>query len=319
MQYVERVPWTVNSKIRRFRFCLRRSRPRIAEVELTSTDIESVTFTFTLLDLLRQIWNPECSASRNLRMLLASVSKYLTATNLKRTDCNARRMREGSNIKIVLTELYKFWLKEGPNNPTCTESDMCNFIRGQLPSKLYSSLVSDLMTQDTFYEWINHHDSCVNSLLVGAGGDSLAAISTDHSYSVEKRDEEEEEVGCSGGGLDALFDMTESGRDLNRMPQHISKMKDRRMLTVRSPGEIGSQWIRVDVFDVKDIVNKERREWWRYAKLRSQFLTTLSRTDRKRQLLRQLLDQAADDLRKIPGVVKEARNVVYDESGPSGV
>ncbi|XP_077282538.1 uncharacterized protein LOC143908661 [Temnothorax americanus] len=284
---------------------------QVVEVEcVDSTDIESVSF--TLLDLLREIWNPECSASQNLRLLLASVSKYLTTMNQKRTDCDVRRMREGSNIKSVLTELHKLWLKEGPKSPTCSVNEMYNFIRDRLPSKLYSSLVSDLMTQDTFYEWINYHDKYVKSLPVGAGGDIPAAVSTDHSYSPEKRDEEE--AGCSGGGLDALFDLKESGRDLDRIPQHISKMKDRRMLTVRSPGEIGSQLIRLDVYDIKDIANKEKRDWWKYAKLRSQILTTLSRTDRKRLLVRQLLDQAADDLRKIPGLTKETRNVIH-ESG----
>ncbi|XP_077256455.1 uncharacterized protein LOC143894189 [Temnothorax americanus] len=286
---------------------------QVAEVERTSTDIESVSF--ALLDLLREIWNPECSALQILRLLLASVSKYLTTMNQKRTDCDVRRMHEGSNIKSVLTELHKLWLKEGPKSPTCSVTEMYNFIRDRLLSKLYSSLVSDLMTQDTFYEWINYHDRYVKSLPVGARGDIPAAVSTDHSYSVEKRDEEEEEAGCSGdGGLDALFDLTESGCDLDRIPQHISKMKDRRMLTVRSPGEIGSQLIRLDVYDIKDIANKDRRDWWKYAKLRSQILTTLSRTDRKQLLVRQLLDQAADDLRKIPGVTKETRNVIH-ESG----
>ncbi|XP_071631845.1 uncharacterized protein [Temnothorax longispinosus] len=289
---------------------------QVVEVERTSTDIESVSF--ALLDLLRKIWNPECLASQNLRLLLASVSKYLTTMNQKRTDCDVRRMREGSNIKSVLTELHILWLKESPKSPTCSVNKMYNFIRDRLPSKLYSSLVSDLMTQDTFFEWINYHDRYVESLPVGAGGNIPSAVSTDHSYSVEKRDEEEEEAGCSGGGLDALFDLMESGRDLDRIPQHISKMKDRRMLTVRSPGEIGSQLIRLDVYDIKDIANKNRHDWWKYAKLRSQILTTLSRTDRKRLLVCQLLDQAADDLRKIPGVTKETRNVIH-ESGRSGV
>ncbi|XP_077280391.1 uncharacterized protein LOC143907449 [Temnothorax americanus] len=224
-------------------------------------------------------------------------------------------MREGSNIKSVLTELHKLWLKEGPKNPTCSRKDMYDFIRDRLPSKLYSSLVNDLMTQDTFHEWINHYGKYVKSLPVGTGGDILAAKSTDQSFGVEKR--VEEEAGCSCG-LDALFDLTESGRDLDRMPQYISRMKDRRMFTVRSPGEIGLQLIRLDVFDVKDVANKERRDWLKYAKLRSQILITLSSTDRKRQLLRRLLDQAADDLRKISGVVKETRKVVW-ESGRSDV
>ncbi|XP_077255277.1 uncharacterized protein LOC143893604 [Temnothorax americanus] len=284
---------------------------QVLEVEHTSTDVESITF--ALLDLLREIWNPECSASRNLRLLFGSVSKYLTTANQNRIDCNVRRMREGSNIKSVLTELHKLWLKEGSKNPTCSRKDMYDFIRDRLPSKLYSSLVNDLMTQDTFHEWINHYGKYVKSLPVGAGGDILAAKLTDQSFGVEKR--VEEEAGCSGG-LDALFDLTESGRDLDRMPQYISRMKDRRMFTVRSPEEIGSQLIRLDVFDVKDVANKERRDWLKYAKLRSQILITLSSTDRKRQLLRRLLDQAADDLRKIPGVVKETRKVVW-ESGRS--
>jgi len=65
--------------------------------------------------------------------------------------------------------------------------------------------------------------------------------------------------------------------------------------------------IRLIVYDVKDISHKDKRNWWKYAKVRTQFLS--SRNDRKQRLLQQLLDEAADDLKKVPGSMKEVRNI----------
>jgi len=62
------------------------------------------------------------------------------------------------------------------------------------------------------------------------------------------------------------------------------------------------------VYDIHDIKNKEKRQWWKYAKLRTQFLISSPR-DRKQQMVNQFLDCVADDLRKVPSVTKERKNV----------
>ncbi|EGI69399.1 hypothetical protein G5I_01869 [Acromyrmex echinatior] len=66
-----------------------------------------------------------------------------------------------------------------------------------------------------------------------------------------------------------------------------------------SEGQTGHQLIRVDLYDIHDIKNKEKRQWWKYAKMRTQFVTSSPR-DRKQQVVNRLLDWVADDLRKLP-------------------
>ena len=87
---------------------------------------------------------------------------------------------------------------------------------------------------------------------------------------------------------------------------------------MKTPAEIdsNSQLVRLDMYDVKDILKKDKRQWWKSAKLRSQFLTSSSSVDRKHQLLRQLLDCTANQFKKLPGAKKESRSTNYD-AGPS--
>ncbi|KYN22072.1 hypothetical protein ALC57_05538, partial [Trachymyrmex cornetzi] len=75
------------------------------------------------------------------------------------------------------------------------------------------------------------------------------------------------------------------------------------------PTAEGVDEFRLDVYDIHDIKNKEKNQWWKYAKLRTQFLTSSPR-DRKQQMVNQLLDSVADDLMKVPSVTKERKNVL---------
>lgn len=115
------------------------------------------------------------------------------------------------------------------------------------------------------------------------------------------------ETKSDGGGLDALFNLPTSSQKNDVLSQFISKLENGRLLTLRSPGERGYRLIRFDMYDVKDIMNKDKRQWWKSAMVRSQFLTS-SPMDRKQQLVQRLLDRAADDLRKIEGVRMDANN-----------
>ena len=66
--------------------------------------------------------------------------------------------------------------------------------------------------------------------------------------------------------------------------------------------------IRVDLYDIHDIKNKKKCQWWKYAKMRTQFVTSSSR-DRKQQVVNRLLDWVTD-LRKVPSLMKEKKNVL---------
>lgn len=65
----------------------------------------------------------------------------------------------------------------------------------------------------------------------------------------------------------------------------------------------------MNVYDVNDIKNKDKRDWWKYSKLRAQFLSSSLKTDRKSRVLRELFDVVARHLTTVPGVVKEVRDL----------
>lgn len=112
-------------------------------------------------------------------------------------------------------------------------------------------------------------------------------------------------------------------RRRSRVPeyqQYITKKSENgQLFTLKSPGEIGSdcQLVRLYLYDVKAISKKDKRYWWKCAKLRSQFLTSTSLTDCKQQLLRRLLDYAANELKKILDVKRESRTFNYEVSTSS--
>lgn len=140
--------------------------------------------------------------------------------------------------------------------------------------------------------------------------------STDHCYASNCENNEVKTMEKEGG-LDALFDLSffqKEGQD-TQMSQFITKKSDNgQLFTMKIPGETrsGCQLVRLDLYDVRDVSKKDKRHWWKCAKLRSQFLLSSSSADRKQQLLRQLLDCTTNDLKKLPGVKRESRSPNYD-------
>ena len=150
-------------------------------------------------------------------------------------------------------------------------------------------LSEDIMMENTFCEWLE---------------DFKAYTSRRPTLRVETTTTTSK--AAPSAGLNALFSgpsFKEEDTD-GRLPQYIAKMENGRLHTVRTPGEIGHSLIRLDIYEVRDILKKEKRDWWKYAKLRTQILTS-SPTDPKQQLTKQLLDLAADDLSRVAGLRKE--------------
>lgn len=110
--------------------------------------------------------------------------------------------------------------------------------------------------------------------------------------------------------FEALFNVTQM--DVEPIQQHITKLENGRLFTINSPRELGSQLIRLYVYDIRDTTKKDKRNWRRHARVRTQFLSTSSSKDRKLQLLQQLLDVTANDIRKISGCSKKMRTVYQD-------
>jgi len=169
-------------------------------------------------------------------------------------------MHEGCYLKLTLMQLHGLCLQKGLINPKCSIEEMHLFIRNQIPRWLYDKIeVKGEMSEDTFGEWKKDHKEYVASL-PGNSEDAFALRETPAITS--------EEGGSTERGLNALFDfvMDESNE---RISQHLVKLDNGRLYTLKTPGEIGLQMIRLNLYDVKDISHKNKRNWWKYAKVRT--------------------------------------------------
>lgn len=266
--------------------------PSGSDVEREIRAIENEDSRLTLRDFLRETWNSSFDAARNIRLMIGSVSKYLF--DHRKIDTSVRRIREALAMRVALKEIHRLW--DGPQR--CLVERMLSHVRENPRTR--ALIARRTISGETFDEWVREHRLYV---------DALSRASTDE---VDRSREDVPESQEWVTGLDALFDHTYAALDDDRISQFIAKLENGRSFTARSPGEIGAKLIRLNVYDVKDIAKRDQRIWWKHAKFRAQFLCSSERADRKMRILRELLDEAANDLRRIPGVRTEARNVAHD-------
>ncbi|EGI70035.1 hypothetical protein G5I_01188 [Acromyrmex echinatior] len=145
--------------------------------------------------------------------------------------------------------------------------------------------------------------------------EELPTRSTEKSFEQLLDEEEEEEDVFDETFMGSIIDLIYQTWITNTfqndgISQYMTKLEHGQLYTVSTPeGQTGHQLIRVDLCDIHDIKNKEKRQWWKYAKMRTQFVTSSPR-DRKQQVVNRLLDWVADDLRKVPSLMKEKKNVL---------
>ncbi|KYM97817.1 hypothetical protein ALC62_11492, partial [Cyphomyrmex costatus] len=154
------------------------------------------------------------------------------------------------------------------------------------------------ISADTLFEWISELKESIKR-----------QVSTVPEASQKSVDEEASSDGA--GGVETLFASAVKRSRIEGLSQYVTKMDNGHLYTARTPEEeTGHKLIRLDVYDVNDIKGIEKRQWWRHAKMRSQFLT-LSSVDRKQRMVDRLLDIVADDLRKVPGITKEVNSMYF--------
>lgn len=91
------------------------------------------------------------------------------------------------------------------------------------------------MSEETFEEWVREYHSYVKNLTPEDPKFDAATMTIDRKFEESSDDQDTGD----DGGLDALFDRTLEN-DGNRISQYITKLDNGRLLTVKSPGEIGS-------------------------------------------------------------------------------
>ncbi|KAL6255492.1 hypothetical protein P5V15_013826 [Pogonomyrmex californicus] len=269
------------------------------------------------------MWTSMHSAACNLRLMMAFLSKHLA---VHRGTEPIARIREAERMRNAIRIVTDVWSRKGPWNSYCSGDSMVRLVESSATPDERASLMEIEITKEASSSWLRDYWEYLARLKTTKGDlddeyeKYLARLKTtkgdlDNEYekylarlSTTRGNDE-----SCGSGLDALFaSLSGDKEEADRFVQYMTKLKGGRQLEARSPGEKGTncELVRMYVYNVKDIVKKKRRNWWKYAKLRVQFLNSVS--DRKKQLMQQLIDRVADDLRKVPGVRGEARSVECD-------
>lgn len=108
--------------------------------------------------------------------------------------------------------------------------------------------------------------------------------------------------------LDELYQSTTSPHSTGGISQSISRREGDTTSTLISPGEFGYRVVKLDVFDFNKICNLPKEQWWKQATYRCTFITS-SIADPKEATLTKLLSQVATDLKQIPDLRKEVKEM----------
>ncbi|EGI58657.1 hypothetical protein G5I_13238 [Acromyrmex echinatior] len=224
---------------------------------------------------------------KNLRMMIGCIQTYMV--NQRKIDPNTIRMREAKTMKDALMSFLNALKTRGLLNSTYSVEELDRFLSTSESKVLHHLFMEDFMTRNTYFEWLHdlkEYVRCHIATLIDAPNiDREIFASLGESTS---------------GGMDALFTST-SKQQKDGISQYITKLEHGQLYTVSTPED----WTSVD----SRRFNKEKRQWWKYAKMRTQFVTSSPR-DRNQQVVNRLLDWVADDLRKVPSLMKEKKNVL---------
>lgn len=305
---------------------------RSSEIESALIEMEKV---YSVFDLLYEIWEPTYSETRNLQLILNFLSKY--TVNQPNIHC----MDKARKMKHVITELKSLWSQSGVVRKVYHKKDLHGFIDSISTASLTSDLLKDFLPEESFNEWLHNYkkylkDTVTNNELnmpttsktIDHGTASDCQNNETSSSSVPQVDfqpatagpnitnNETETKEKETGAFNALFSSIFQKDEANaRISQFIKQSENGQQFTLSTPGETASDCkvVRLAVFDVKDVTKSKERDWMTSAKLRSQFLTSM--TDNKWQLLNQLFCLVTTELNKIPGAKPELKP--YNQAGTS--
>ena len=268
---------------------------QLLDEEEEEENVFDETFMGSIINLIHQTWITNTFV-KNLRMMIGCIQTYMV--HQRKIDPNTIRMREAKTMKDALMPFLNVLKTRGLLNSTYSVEELDRYLSTSESKVLHHLLMEDFMTKNTYLEWLHdlkEYVRCHMATLIDVPNiDREIFASSGESTS---------------GGMDALFAST-SKQQNDGISQYMTKLEHGQLYTVSTPeGQTGHQLIRVDLYDIHDIKNKEKRQWWKYAKMRTQFVTSSPR-DHKQQVVNRLLDWVADDLRKVPSLMKEKKNVL---------
>ena len=268
---------------------------QLLDEEEEEEDVFEETFMGSIIDLIHQTWITNTFV-KNLRMMIGCIQTYMV--HQRKIDPNTIRMREAKTMKDALMPFLNVLKTRGLLNSTYSVEELDRFLSTSESKVLHHLFMEDFMTRNTYFEWLHdlkEYVRCHMAILIDAPNIDREIFSSSGESTF--------------GGMDALF-ASISKQQNDGISQYMTKLEHGQLYTVSTPeGQTGHQLIRVDLYDIHDIKNKEKRQWWKYAKMRTQFVTSSPR-DRKQQVVNRLLDWVADDLRKVPSLMKEKKNVL---------
>lgn len=95
------------------------------------------------------------------------------------------------------------------------------------------------------------------------------------------------------------------------IPQSISTRRGDKLFTLKSPGEKGYMLVKLETYLCTDIIGLEKRQWWKKAQLRSQFLIS-SIVDPRHTTVKKLINASVKEVAGIKNVERTEKMI-----GPS--
>ncbi|XP_011706568.1 PREDICTED: uncharacterized protein LOC105461758 [Wasmannia auropunctata] len=301
---------------------------------------------FSFSDILKKIWSTEQPVARQLEILFIVIESYLTSQGTNKDpnrlkeglqmknllmELNMELLRKGKlSTTCTLNDIYSLIVDKQLHmnlmEKMMRKNTFTEWVNDYKKSMKDRGMIAVVSRKDTA---MSHDESRIISAVsdgdddsddmpvytalscvdVGGSSDPVASSSFTLPAKRDAVSRDAESVGVkkrkSCKGLDSLFDMQPKQYEIQ---QSISKIKNNCRVIMKSPGEIGYRLIRLEIYDVNKITGMERRQWWKVAEVRAEFLTS-SESDLKQRLTQQLLDAAADDLKIVKGVRKEVIDI----------
>lgn len=125
-------------------------------------------------------------------------------------------------------------------------------------------------------------------------------------------------AGSEGGWLEQALALETSLTRDGVISQYISHQERGTSLRLTTPGEIGYEVVKIELYPFAEVVNEDRLNWWRNARTRA-LVHFNSPLDPDLQTIKRILDRKAKEISEIEGTEKKvARTTSSDNKADRG-
>ncbi|KYN09974.1 hypothetical protein ALC57_17912 [Trachymyrmex cornetzi] len=208
-------------------------------------DVFDETGMGSIIDLMYQTWITNTFV-KNVRMMIGCIQTYMMKQ--RKIDPNTIHMREANTMKDALLSFLESLKTRGLLNSMYSMEELNRFFSIPESKVLQNLFMEDFMAKNTFFEWLHDLKEYVRC--------HMATLSDASNIDCEIFRSSAE---VKSGGMNALFAST-SKEQTDEISQYITKLENGHLYTVGTPeGQTGHQLIRLDVYDIHDIKNKEKK------------------------------------------------------------